>query len=366
MNKLFKDRSLFLYNMLPGKKVRKSSIGLPPGSIIYTGSKVLEEVKISSIIYDSNEIEEKTVENIQEFFSNLDEKKVNFLIVEGIHKSEIIEEIGKNLDLHYLAMEDIANVHERTKIQFFDNFIQFIMKRHHLENYHLRETQVSIILTAKVIVVFLESSKEILKPLINRITSSFGRIRRKGIDYLFYAIIDLLVDYNFQIIEEIMEKIESIEEELIKEPTQDTLINIQHTKRVIINLRKNIYPVRELLNSLIRDDSELITESTKLYFRDVYDHVIRINENLETYRETVSGLLDIYLSSISNKMNEIMKVLTIIATIFIPLTFIAGIYGMNFQFMPELTWKWSYLIAWIVMIIISGLMVIYFRRKKWI
>jgi magnesium transporter len=229
----------------------------------------------------------------------------------------------------------------------------------------VQSEQVSIVVGDKFVLSFQESVGDVFEPIRDRIRNSKGRIRKMGSDYLAYALLDAVVDGYFSVLETIGDTIESMEEQLAKEPTEDILRQIHSLKREMIFLRKSIWPLRELISSLQRSDSDLISESTDVFLRDVYDHTIQVIDTVESFRDIVSGMLDLYLSSISNKMNAVMKVLTIIATIFIPLTFIAGIYGMNFKYMPELEWRWSYAVVWLIMILIAAGMIMYFRKKKW-
>jgi magnesium transporter len=216
------------------------------------------------------------------------------------------------------------------------------------------------------VVTFKEKTDDIFVPLKQRISNSKGRIRNLGSDYLAYAILDTIVDQTFSLLDSLDEMLESTEEELLTNPTSGTLVSIQRIKRELIYIRKSVSPLREMLATIMRSDSILIQEKTNIYFRDVYDHALRITESIESYRDMLSGLLDIYISSVSNKMNEVMKVLTIFASIFIPLTFIAGIYGMNFEYMPELKWKWAYPVLWVLFISIPVVLLIYFKNKKWL
>ena len=354
--------------MFFSKKKRKSKIGLPPGSIVYTGDRETEEIFLTWIGYDERNSKQKKLKKIEEFFRYKKEFPINWLNIEGIHQVENAVKIGESYMLHPLVIEDIVNVFSRSKIDIFDDYLCIILKTFNFETDSniLSEDQVSLLLTKDCVVSFNEKQSDIFSPIVSRISSSFGKIRKTKNDYLLYSLVDVIVDNYFSVLEQIGARLGDIEEELVSSPDQNTLMQIQYSKRNIIHLRKTIFPIREILNNIIRGDTNLINESTLLYFRDVYDHVIRIIETVESYRDMVSGLLDIYLSSMSNKMNEIMKVLTIIATIFIPLTFIAGIYGMNFLHMPELQWQWGYLIVWVVMIILASVMIYYFRRKKWI
>lgn len=226
--------------------------------------------------------------------------------------------------------------------------------------------QISLILGENFVISFQERPGDVFDPIRDRIRNAKGRIRKMGVDYLVYALIDAVVDNYFSIMEKFTEKIESLEEELINDPTPNTSRTIHNLKREMIFLRKSVWPLREVVNVLERGDLRFIKKSTRVFLRDLYDHTIQVIDTIETLRDMVSGMLDIYLSSISNRMNEVMKVLTIIATIFIPLTFIAGIYGMNFRYMPELQWQWGYFTVWIIMGAVAISMLFYFKRKRWL
>jgi magnesium transporter len=226
--------------------------------------------------------------------------------------------------------------------------------------------QISLILGPNFVISFQEKKGTVFNPIRERIRNDKGRIRKMGSDYLAYSLLDLIVDNYFIIMEKLGEKIEFLEEEVVTHPTPETLQTIHHLKREMIFLRKGVWPLREVVSGLERGESSLIKESTRIYLRDVYDHTIQTIDTIETYRDMVSGMLDIYLSSISNRLNAVMKVLTIIATIFMPLTFLAGIYGMNFKYMPELEWRWGYLMFWLIMIGIGAFMLIYFKKKRWL
>ncbi|MBY9001713.1 MAG: magnesium/cobalt transporter CorA [Candidatus Heimdallarchaeota archaeon] len=350
------------------KRYKKSKLGLPPGTIVYTGEERKEPISFTLIEYNEINFEKIEITNISDFFKRKKTNVVSWLTVQGVHDVDIIEILGKEIDLHPIVMEDISNIHERIKIEILDKFLFIVMKSFDFtpENLELTERQISFLLYENKLITFLEEKSNIFNSIINRIQSEFSRIRKLGNDYLLHSLIDIIVDSYFTLLEIIGDKVSDIEEELVTNPDKNTLMQIQHAKHDIIQIRKIIFPIREVINAIIRGDSPIIKEATHIYFRDAYDHIIRIIETLESYRDMVSGLLDIYLSSISNRMNEVMKVLTIIATIFIPLTFIAGVYGMNFLYMPELGWKYSYLVIWIIMLIVAIIMVIYFRRKKWI
>lgn len=340
--------------------------GAPPGTLVYSGEKKTEDVKITLIEYNEKEFVEKNFNDIDEAMSYVEPSMVKWINVDGVHNIEVIEKIGKLFNIHPLTLEDIVNISQRPKFEDYDNYVVSVMKMLYYDT-ELRAEQLSIILMNNIVISFQEANGGDAFDLIrNRIRQGKGRIRKCGADYLAYSLHDAVVDCYFDILEKIGDHIEILEEELISEPSRETLNKIHHMKREMIYLRKAVWPLRELINNMERSETHLIKESTDVYLRDVYDHTVRIIDTVETFRDLLSGMMDIYLSSISNKMNEVMKVLTIISTIFIPVTFIAGVYGMNFKYMPELDSPIGYAIVWIVMIAIMASLVMYFKRKKWL
>ena len=348
-------------------KRRSKKAGLPPGTLVHIGEKKTENVRITYLDYDEQNFQEKQVTNIEECFAFKETPTVTWINIDGIHDIDIIEKIGKHYNLHPLILEDILHTTQRPKFEDYDShlFIVLRMLMSAGEKQLVQSEQVSIIVGRKFVLSFQESVGDVFEPIRDRIRNNKGRVRKMESDYLAYALLDAVVDGYFSVLENIGDTIESIEERLAKEPTEAILRQIHSLKREMIFLRKSIWPLRELISNLQRSESDLIAESTGVFLRDVYDHTIQVVDTVESYRDIVSGMLDLYLSSISNKMNAVMKVLTIIATIFIPLTFVAGIYGMNFKYMPELEWKWSYAVVWLVMIAIAVGMIKYFRKKKW-
>ena len=320
------------------------------------------------INYDSTNFQERPVNTIEEAFSFKDEASVTWLNIDGVHKPEIIEQVGTHFGLHPLVLEDIANTGQRPKMEDFDDYIYVVLKmlRFDAKENETKAEQVSIILGLDFVISFQEREGDVFDTVRERLRNNKGRIRKMGADYLTYALIDAIVDHYFVILENLGETIEDIEDKLVTNPSRETLRTIHDLKREMIFLRKSVWPLREVISRLERSESALINKSTCVYLRDVYDHTIQVMDAVETFRDMLSGMLDIYLSSVSNRMNEVMKVLTVIATIFIPLTFLAGIYGMNFRYMPELEQAWSYPVVLTVMFIIAIMMVFYFRRKKWI
>ena len=346
----------------------KKKPGLSPGTLVYVGEKREEDVKISVIAYDPDHIEEKEVQTLDECIAYKDKETVTWINVSGIHDMGIIEALGKHFAFHPLLLEDIVNTGHRPKLDDHEDHLFIVMKMLHEPEggQIIQQEHISIILTPKIVISLQEYEGDIFDPVRERIRKKKGRIRTKGTDYLTYALIDTLVDYYFKVFETVGEKIEALQEEVLERPRPEILNEIQTLRREMIDLRKSVWPLREIISSLARGESKLITDDMVLFFRDVYDHTIQVIDTIESFRDMISGLQDIYLSSVSNRMNEVMKVLTIIATIFIPMTFLAGIYGMNFKFMPELEWPWAYPALWVVLITIFVTMVAWFRRKRWL
>jgi magnesium transporter len=342
--------------------------GMPPGSLVHIGDVVDAKSGMSVLDYSKETIEEQGIQSIEEILPYIDKNTITWLNVEGLQDVKLIESIGGMLNIHPLVLEDILNTHQRPKFEEFDDYLYIVLKKLVLEDsgFSVSYEQISILVLDNFVVTFKERKDDIFVPLKQRLRNSKGRLRNMGSDYLTYAILDTIVDQVFILLDSLDDLTESTEEELLTNPKSDTLVNIQRMKRELIHIRKSISPLREMLAAILRCDSILIHEKTDIYFRDVYDHVLRITESIETYRDVLSGLLDIYMSSVSNKMNEVMKVLTVFASIFIPLTFIAGIYGMNFEYMPELKWKWAYPTLWISFISIPVVLLIYFKKKKWL
>ena len=347
---------------------RSKTIGLPPGTIVHIGEKKVEKIKISILDYNEEHFLEKEAESVEECSPFKDKPTVTWINIDGIHQEELIEKIGVQYNIHPLILEDIANTGQRHKFEDFNDFLFIVLKMLHYDEKksELKIEQVCVILGANFVISFQESEGDVFNPVRERIRNGKGRIRKMGADYLAYALIDAVVDNYFIILEKLGEDIESLEEELVKNPTSRTLQEIHKLKRELIFLRKSVWPLREVISALERSESILMKKTTLIYLRDVYDHTIQVIDTVETFRDMASGMLDTYLSSMSNRMNEVMKVLTIIATIFIPLTFIAGIYGMNFKYMPELQWRWGYYVVWGVMAVISLGMLLYFKKRKWL
>ncbi len=349
-------------------KRRSKKAGLAPGALVHIGEKKAEKVRITLIDYDESEFQEKEVEKIEKCFPFKDKPTVTWINIDGLHNTELIEKLGKHFDLHPLVLEDILNTGQRPKIEDFEKYIFIVLKMIYYDEKE-NETkieQVSLILGRNFVISFQEKVGDVFDPIRERIRKAKGRIRKAESDYLMYSLLDAIIDSYFSILEKFGDKIESLEETVVAGPKPESLQTIHGLKSEMIFLRKSVWPLREVINRLEKAESSLIKESTGLYLRDIYDHTIQIIDTIETFRDMLSGMHDTYLSSISNRMNEIMKVLTIFASIFIPLTFIAGIYGMNFQYMPELSWRWGYFGVWGIFLAAGLSMIIYFKKKKWL
>ncbi len=342
-------------------------IGQVPGTMTYTGDKS-NDLFIESFDYNLDYIEEREINNVEDVFQYKSTDSVSWINFNGLYHTKEIEKIGKHYNLHPLILEDIVNIGGRPKIDEYENYMFVVLKMLYYDaNNSVITEQVSFILGENFVLTFQEAEGDVFDSVRNRLRTAKGRIRSLGSDYLLYALIDSVTDHYFNIIETMGIKIEDLEDDLFSGISQNELNQqIQELKREVLKVRRAIFPIREIINRIEKTDHKLISDKTLHYYRDVYDHIIQISENIDIYREMIWGLMDMYLTNISNRMNEVMKVLTIIATIFIPLTFIAGIYGMNFENIPELKYKYSYFILWFVMIVLFLGMLWYFKRKKWL
>ncbi len=341
------------------------NIGAPPGTLFYNGEKRTDRIKITLIEYNDSEYIEEEYFDLSECLSHVKPDMVKWINVEGLHKTELIEAIGKFYNIHPLTLEDIVHIDQRPKFEDYDHYVVSIMKMISYSNEVISE-QLAIVLCDSTVLSFQEPhSGDAFDIIRTRLRQSKGRVRKLGADYLAYALMDAVVDCYFTAIEKIGDRIEEIEEEIISDSDKKSLLQLYHLKREMIYLRKQVWPMRDMINNMIRSETKLINDSSDIYLRDLSDHVTRIIDTVETYRDLLSGIMDIYLSTNANKMNEVMKVLTIMSSIFIPVTFIVGVYGMNFDNMPELKSQNGYFMTWGVMLFIIIGLLIYFRRKKW-
>ena len=351
---------------------RKKKTGLPPGSLVYTGKKDFK-TKITLTEYDKENFSEKIIEEIEnciEFTSERespDQNTVKWIKVNGFRDVENLKKLGSCFNLHPLVLEDVLNTNQRPKVEEYDNYLYIVLKLFEMSSdEQIITKQMSFILEQNRVISFQDDDDPILELIIKRLKTEDTQIRNKGADFLLYSLIDTIIDSYFLDLESLEDKIEFVEENLIEKATPEVLQKIHNIKMDIITLRKTIWPLREMLSTLESCEYLQINKSTDYYLRDVYDHSIQVFDILESFRDRVSEMLDIYLSSTSNKLNEIVRVLTVISTVFIPATFIVGLYGMNFRNMPELDQPIGYPAVLAAIFIISVSMLVYFRKKKWI
>jgi len=352
------------------KLMRRSSkkAGLPPGVLVHVGEKKVESPKVTIFDYDGDHFQEREAASVDECIPFKDTPTVTWINIAGIHDVEILRSLGDCYSIHPLVLEDILNTEQRPKLEDFEAYLFVVAKMLYLESgtSQVRAEQISVIVGPNFVISFQETEEDVFEGVRERIRSGRGRLRQRGADYLAYALLDAVVDGYFVILETIGGELEDIEDQLIEDPSGTILQTVYEMKRELIFLRKSVWPLREVLAVLSRQESDLVKQETIAYLRDVYDHTIQVIDTIESLRDLVAGMHDTYLSSVSNRMNEVMKVLTIFATIFIPLTFIAGIYGMNFEWMPELRWHWSYPILLLVMLAAGISMLAYFRKRRWL
>jgi len=349
-------------------KKRSVKAGLPPGSLVHIGEPSQEKVHISVLGYSQDGVKESHFEQVDRYLEHPCDSAVVWVNVEGVHDVELIRSLGEKHNFHPLVLEDIVNTVQRPKIEDYGDYLFIVVKMlRPTEEGSFSSEQLSIILGPDYLFTFQEGIEgDVFNPVRDRIRSGKGKICGMGADYLAYSLIDAIVDGYFSVLEVFGERIVDVEEELTLTPDQKSLHQIIIMKKEIIYLRKSVWPLREAISFMERGDSNLLHDSTRLYFRDVYDHTVQVIDTVETYRDLLSGMLDLYLSSISNRTNEVMKFLTVVGTIFLPLTFLVGVYGMNFKHMPELEWPNGYFILWGLMIAMALLMVVYFRKKRWL
>ena len=346
--------------------VKPHNVGAPPGTLYYSGEERTDKIKITLIEYNDTEYFEEQYFDLAECLSHVKPNMIKWINVEGLHDTDLIEKLGKFYNIHPLTLEDIVNVDQRSKFEDFEHYVVSIMR---MINYttEVESEQLAIVLCENTVISFQEPhGGDAFDIIRNRLRTCKGRVRKLGGDYLAYALMDAVVDCYFTAIEKIGDRIEVIEEEIISDSDKKSILELYRLKREMIYLRKQVWPMRDLINNMIRSETKLIHASSDIYLRDLSDHVTRIIDTVETYRDLLSGIMDIYLSTNANKMNEVMKVLTIMSSIFIPITFMVGVYGMNFDNMPELKTQHGYYVLWGVMLsTVIGLLV-YFKRKKWL
>jgi magnesium transporter len=348
------------------RRIQKSA-AVPPGTIEYVGEKRAEKIRFTVFDFDESHIEEKELASVEECLPYRDTPRVSWINIDGLHDTQVLENIGAHFGLHPLVLEDIVTTHQRPKLEDHQDYFFIVLK---MLDYpegatEVSADQVSIILGPNYVLSFQERVGDVWDPIRDRIRRGAGRLRKSGSDYLAYTLIDAIVDHYFVVLEKVGDKIESLTEEIAEGPSDDAIRSIHALKGEIIFLRKLIWPTREVAGSLERTESGLVKKATVVYLRDVYDHTVQLIEAMESYRDLISGMQDLYLSTVSNRLNAVMKILTVFATIFAPITFLAGIYGMNFKYMPELGWRFGYASFWVISLALAVTMIAIFRKKGW-
>lgn len=346
---------------------RGDKLGAAPGTLLHIGKHKQVSAGIQLINYGADELEESIISDLAGYQREEMAGQVSWLNVDGVADPGMVETLGKQFQLHPLVMEDILNTDQRPKVEDYQGYLYIVLRMLQFDKnrQQIHSEQVSLVLGKDYVLSFQERPGDVFDGVRERLRAG-RRIRFMRSDYLTYALLDAVVDHYFEMLEYISEQVEELEDQVVSDPGPDTLARLHHYKREMLLLRKSIWPLRELLSRLSRDESPLISEETRLYLRDVYDHVVHVMDSIDTIRELLASMLDLYLSSVSKRTNEIMKVLTIFASLFMPLTFIVGVYGMNFDVMPELRWAWGYPAVMLVMLLLVVGLLVFFRRRRWI
>lgn len=349
--------------------IQGGKVGLPPGTPVYTGQRPDQPVHITLINYDEHAFDEKILSTVQDAFDTVAAPPVSWVNIDEISNVPTIETLCRRFDVHPLVIEDIVHTDQRPKTDIYDHYIFIVLRmlRYDTAQQSVTSEQVSLILSDRFLFTFQERPGDVFEQIRQRLRAAKGRIRKLGPDYLAYALMDAIVDNYFLILEAVGERIGELEDDLLNRPSKNTLAQLHRLKNELMTLRRSVWPLRELISSLERGESALIQPTTRVYLRDLYDHTIQVAETLESFRDMVGGMLDLYLSSVSNRTNDIMKVLTVIASIFIPLSFVTGVFGMNFEHMPELSWQWAYPVGfWTLIVLLVAGMIVYFKKNKWL
>jgi magnesium transporter len=352
-----------------GIKRRSHAVGLSPGTLIHVGEQKIDKVRLRLIDYDGAQLTERELERLDDSVPLRDQPTVTWINVDGLHDTTVIAQVGELFGIHPLILEDILNTGQRSKMEDFGDYVYVVIRMLSWDEAvkEIRSEQLSVLVGPHWVISFQERPGDVFEPLRERIRGHRGRVRDMGPAYLGFALLDAVVDHYFGILERIGEELEPLEERVLADPDAASIQTLHKWKREMVVLRRAVWPLREVAAGLARDDIPLVPERTVPFLRDLHDHTLQVADTVDGIREMLSSLLDLHLTMVSNRMNEVMKVLTIIATIFIPLTFVAGIYGMNFESMPELGWSWAYPYGfWSIMITVGGGLIWFFRRKKWL
>ena len=355
-------------NMGKGSKKKIKKVGVPPGTLIYTGNKTVEKIDIEYFVYDEKECQIQNYNASDIGKLNSVDGKVVWINIFGLTDIEFIGKIGEKFEIHSLVLEDILHTSQRPKVEEAEDYLFMVMKMMGTPNGNkkIEEEQVSLILKEGLVISFQEHAGDVFDIIRERILNSKGKLRKKKADYLFYSLLDTIIDNYFIILEEYDNRLEELNTNVLDKPKSDLVENLQKIRVDLNNMKRDLWPLRDAIGKLEKHESPMMDENTKLYIRDLYDHTLQIIDIMEGLRDSLGNIFELYMTGISNRMNEVMKTLTIIATIFIPLTFIAGIYGMNFEYMPELKFRMGYPILMIFMVLIFVGLIAFFRKKKWL
>lgn len=356
--------SRFVPRRLTPRKSHK--LGLSPGSVVPVEAPELESVRITVTDYGPEEVEEREVSDVEECLAFRDSPSVTWINVTGLHDAAVVERLGRHFGLHPLVLEDLVNTEHRPKLEDYEGYLFLVVKMLTARDREVVDEQVGLVLGPGWVLSFQEREGDVFDPVRQRIRAGKGRIRSMGADYLAYSLVDAVVDHYFVVLEKLGDWVQDEEAEVVKDPDEETVHRIHRLKRELLLMRKAVWPMREVTSALQREETSLVSAEVTFFARDAYDHTIQVIDTVETLRDLTAGLLDTYLTSVSNQMNEVMKVLTIMASIFIPLTFVAGVYGMNFENMPELSQPWGYPAVLLLMGVVAVGMVIGFRARDWI
>jgi len=343
--------------------------GAPPGTLVYDREKRVDNVSIRVMDYDQAACHVRTPTRIEDTFPLRDSETVSWIDVEGLHDTDMLARFGAHFGLHPLVLEDVLNTHQRPKLEEYDEYLYVVARMltpSTSEEDALRSEQVSIILGKKFVATLQEIPGDVFDPVRRRVEQGRGRSRKLGPDYLTYSLLDAIVDNYFVLLQTIADRIETVEQSVADQPKKQDLAQIHHLRRELVYLRRNVWPLRDVVSGLQRTESPLVTEDVRVYLRDLHDHVVQVIESVENFRDVLASLQDLYVSALSNRTNEVIRVLTVISTIFVPLTFLAGVYGMNFENFPELHWRWGYLTFWGVSVVVVVGLLGFLRRRGWL
>jgi len=351
-----------MMNLFSGALLKR---GKPPGSLVYAGAQPERPVRISFMEYGPDAFIERDRVAVTETLGEIGENTVRWINVDGLHDPQVLEALGQRFGIHALVLEDIMHTTQRPRLEEAPDCLYVVLRMLTLADDEVSSEQLSLILADRCVITFQESQGDVFDPIRDRIRTGIGQVRKKGADYLLYALMDAVVDGYFMVLEKSAEWIEALEENVMQRAEPEMQAELYHLKQDVIGLRRSVWPLREVTGRLAHGEIERIVGKTLPYFRDLSDHTVRVMDALEGFRDTLSGVQELYLSRLGHQANQVMQVLTVIATIFIPLTFVAGVYGMNFDHMPELHWRYGYAGVWVIMLMIVAGMLWFFKRKRW-